>query len=85
MMRSKTTHLITTTLRLSPDRTAYELSKLTGMWSGSLYPALMRLEAEGVIESRWQDENSPWPRRRVYALRPAQHSDTVPKAKPPPE
>jgi PadR family transcriptional regulator, regulatory protein PadR len=33
---------------------------------GSLYPALYRLEAAGLIASGWED--GPGPRRRVYRL-----------------
>lgn len=37
---------------------------------GSLYPALYRLECEGLIASEWEDETAPkrGPRKRVYRL-----------------
>ena len=37
---------------------------------GSLYPALYRLEQEGLIAGRWEESGSgrPGPRRRVYRL-----------------
>lgn len=36
---------------------------------GSLYPALHRLEAEGLVASSWDDEAGR--RRRLYSLTPA--------------
>lgn len=37
---------------------------------GSLYPALYRLEAAGMIKGEWEDGQSPrrGPRRRIYRL-----------------
>jgi DNA-binding PadR family transcriptional regulator len=37
---------------------------------GSLYPALYRLEAAGLIKGQWEDSTSPrrGPRRRIYRL-----------------
>jgi DNA-binding PadR family transcriptional regulator len=35
---------------------------------GSLYPALYRLEAAGLIRSAWEKGNRPGPRRRIYQL-----------------
>jgi DNA-binding PadR family transcriptional regulator len=43
----------------------YELSRDTGIASGTLYPLLMRLAARGYLESRW--ELAP------VAGRPARH------------
>jgi PadR family transcriptional regulator PadR len=37
---------------------------------GTLYPALHKLEAEGLVESFWQASPSG-PRRRYYRLTPA--------------
>jgi PadR family transcriptional regulator PadR len=37
---------------------------------GTLYPALHRLEDEGMVESFWQDSPTG-PRRRYYRLTPA--------------
>lgn len=50
-------------------RHGYELSKLTGLKSGTLYPVLMRLSDQGLLESKW--EPSPQagrPARHVYRL-----------------
>ena len=50
-------------------RHGYELSKLTELKSGTLYPVLMRLSDQGLLESKW--EPSPQtgrPPRHVYRL-----------------
>jgi len=47
----------------------YELSKETGLKSGTLYPILMRLSDQGLLESRWKDAMRPGrPPRHVYRL-----------------
>src|SRR2546430_13848166 len=47
----------------------YELSKETGLRSGTLYPLLMRLSEQGLLESRWQEAERPGlPPRHVYRL-----------------
>jgi PadR family transcriptional regulator, regulatory protein PadR len=50
-------------------RYGYDLSKETGLGSGTLYPLLMRLSEQGLLESRWQDAERPGlPPRHVYRL-----------------
>src|SRR5437867_2760111 len=50
-------------------RHGYELSKETGLKSGTLYPVLMRLSEQGHLESRWQEPERPGlPPRHVYRL-----------------
>ena len=47
----------------------YQLSQLTGLQSGTLYPILMRLCDRGLLESKWQP--SPQlgrPPRHMYRL-----------------
>ena len=47
----------------------YELSKETGLTSGTLYPLLMRLSDQGFLESRWQEPERPGkPPRHGYRL-----------------
>ena len=47
----------------------YELSKATGLKSGTLYPILMRLSDLGFLDSRWKDaEPGGRPPRHVYRL-----------------
>ena len=47
----------------------YVLSKETGLKSGTLYPILMRLGDQGLLNSRWKDaEQLGRPPRHVYRL-----------------
>lgn len=47
----------------------YELRRLTGVKSGTLYPLLIRLEAKGYLEAKWrQPEQGGRPPRHVYRL-----------------
>src|SRR5262245_454715 len=50
-------------------RHGYDLSKETGLRSGTLYPLLMRLSEQGLLESRWQEPERPGlPPRHAYRL-----------------
>ncbi|PAX08835.1 PadR family transcriptional regulator [Sphingomonas lenta] len=47
----------------------YELATLTGIKSGTLYPLLIRLEAQGYLEAEWQQPvASGRPPRHAYRL-----------------
>jgi PadR family transcriptional regulator PadR len=47
----------------------YELSKGTRLKSGTLYPILIRLSDQGLLDSRWKDAERPGrPPRHVYRL-----------------
>ena len=47
----------------------YELSKATGLKSGTLYPILIRLSDLSFLDSRWKDAERPGrPPRHVYRL-----------------
>jgi PadR family transcriptional regulator, regulatory protein PadR len=47
----------------------YDLSRLTSMKSGTLYPILMRLCERGVLESKWQPAAQEGrPPRHMYRL-----------------
>jgi PadR family transcriptional regulator, regulatory protein PadR len=37
----------------------YEISKQTGLKSGTLYPLLMRLSDQGLLDSQWQNPERP--------------------------
>jgi PadR family transcriptional regulator len=53
-------------------RHGYDLAKETGLKSGTLYPLLMRLSEQGLMESRWQEPERPGlPPRHEYRLTPA--------------
>lgn len=47
----------------------YELTTSTGIRSGTLYPLLIRLEAQGYLEAEWQPPAAPGrPPRHAYRL-----------------
>ncbi|WP_245600235.1 PadR family transcriptional regulator [Sphingomonas jaspsi] len=47
----------------------YPLMKATGLSSGTLYPLLMRMTEQGLVESEWQAPNEPGrPPRHAYRL-----------------
>jgi DNA-binding PadR family transcriptional regulator len=63
-------------LLAEPDGEVYglELARTTGLKSGTLYPILDRLEAQGWVTSRWEEHADPSqlgrPRRRFYRMTP---------------
>ena len=47
----------------------YALMKATGLASGTLYPLLMRLSEEGLVDSRWQEAGMRGrPPRHAYRI-----------------
>jgi PadR family transcriptional regulator PadR len=47
----------------------YELTASTGIRSGTLYPLLIRLEAQGYLDAEWQPPTAPGrPPRHAYRL-----------------
>jgi DNA-binding PadR family transcriptional regulator len=68
---STQTQSLLATLLEAPQawRHGYELSKLTGLKSGTLYPLLMRLSDQGLLESKWEPSaQAGRPPRHVYRL-----------------
>lgn len=49
----------------------YGLMQATQLKSGSLYPLLIRLSDEGLLDSRWETEADSGRPRREYQLTPA--------------
>lgn len=50
----------------------YDVCRRTGIKSGTLYPLLIRLEAQGYLEAEWQASTEPGrPPRHAYRLTPA--------------
>ncbi|MGE0158012.1 MAG: helix-turn-helix transcriptional regulator [Gemmatimonadales bacterium] len=53
-------------------RYGFDLMDATGLASGTVYPALRRLEAARMLRSRWEEETTSRrdgrPRRRLYEL-----------------
>jgi PadR family transcriptional regulator PadR len=70
------TQLVLRTLLAEPSQGRYglEISELTGLPTGTIYPIMARLEAVRWVESTWeQDDSHPGegrPRRRYYHLTP---------------
>ena len=51
-------------------RYGYELSRETGLKSGTLYPILMRLEKHKLLEATWVATSEGVPPRHTYRLTP---------------
>ena len=50
-------------------RHGYDLAKLAGLSSGTLYPLLIRLHERGLLEAKWtQPERPGRPPRHAYRL-----------------
>jgi PadR family transcriptional regulator, regulatory protein PadR len=50
-------------------RHGYELMKDTGLLSGTLYPLLMRMTAQGLVEAEWREPTQTGrPARHAYRL-----------------
>ncbi len=72
--RSTETRKLLAALLLQPRgwHYGYELSKRTGLKSGTLYPVLIRLNDQGLLESRWVEPDPPGkPPRHAYKLSPS--------------
>jgi DNA-binding PadR family transcriptional regulator len=56
-------------------RFGFDIMDATSLPSGTVYPALRRLEAQGLVASSWESDQAAQrgarPRRRNYALTPA--------------
>ncbi|MDG2535133.1 PadR family transcriptional regulator [Sphingomonas sp. HITSZ_GF] len=50
-------------------RHGYDLMKETGLASGTLYPLLMRMTEQGLVEAEWREPAQPGrPARHAYRL-----------------
>ena len=55
--------------RTQKSRHGYDLMKETGLLSGTLYPLLMRMTEQGLVEAEWREpEQLGRPARHVYRL-----------------
>ena len=69
--RSPQTQLALSALLAEPAdwQYGYDLSKQTGLQSGTLYPLLIRLADQGWLETEWRPSEMPGrPPRHVYRL-----------------
>ena len=79
-MPIRLTHATSLILRAlaSGSRHGFQVMQVSGLPSGTVYPALRRLENSGHLESTWEDEAAAHaegrPRRRVYALTASGHA-----------
>jgi DNA-binding PadR family transcriptional regulator len=46
----------------------YDISRGTGLKSGTLYPILMRLAEQGLLDARWETNEAGKPPRHLYRL-----------------
>lgn len=51
-------------------RYGYDISRGTGLKSGTLYPILMRLAERGLLETSWETVEAGKPPRHLYRLTP---------------
>ena len=67
---SQQTILLVKALLLPPSdwRYGYELSRQTGLKSGTLYPILVRLTERKWLEARWEHPDSDGKPRHMYRL-----------------
>lgn len=67
----QTRNLLETLLQGSKDwHYGYDLSRATGLKSGTLYPILMRLADRKWLETRWEAPEPGRPPRHLYRLTP---------------
>lgn len=69
--KSPQTSLLLESLLRQPSewRYGYDLSRETGLKSGTLYPILMRLAGKSLLETRWEETTGGGrPPRHMYRL-----------------
>lgn len=49
-------------------RHGYDMSRSSGLKSGTLYPILIRLTESGLLETRWESSEAGKPPRHMYRL-----------------
>ena len=75
--RFNITYPSTLVLRAIADgvRHGFEIADKTGLRTGTVYPALRRLESLGFVRSRWESDRTAHreqrPARRYYEITPA--------------
>jgi DNA-binding PadR family transcriptional regulator len=51
-------------------RYGYDISRITGLKSGTLYPILMRMADRTLLETAWETNESGKPPRHMYRMTP---------------
>jgi PadR family transcriptional regulator len=65
----QTTQVLAVFLASNPEwRYGYDLSRNTGLKSGTLYPILMRLAEQRLLETSWEATEEGKPPRHMYKL-----------------
>ena len=66
---SQTVAVLEEFLRIPRDwKYGYDISRNTGLKSGTLYPILMRLAERELLETRWEESETGKPPRHMYRL-----------------
>jgi PadR family transcriptional regulator PadR len=67
---SRQTVLVLTEFLQTPSgwKYGYDISRNTGLKSGTLYPILMRLADRALLETRWETPEAGRPPRHMYRL-----------------
>ena len=70
LRRSPQTVLVLTEFLRGPEdwKYGYDISRSTGLKSGTLYPILMRLADRGLLETAWETTEAGKPPRHMYKL-----------------
>src|SRR5580704_7932059 len=68
--RSPQTMLVLTEFLQDPQdwKYGYDISRHTGLKSGTLYPLLMRLASIKLLQTRWESPETGKPPRHMYKL-----------------
>jgi PadR family transcriptional regulator len=65
----QTVRVVSSLLQIPTEwRYGYDLSRETGLKSGTLYPILMRLSDRQWLQTRWQESEPGRPPRHMYRL-----------------
>jgi DNA-binding PadR family transcriptional regulator len=68
-MSPQTMQVLTEFLQTPKDwQYGYDISRSTGLKSGTLYPILMRLAQHRLLETRWETSEAGKPPRHMYRL-----------------
>ena len=72
LRRSPQTTLVLAELLQAPQAWSYgyDISRSTGLKSGTLYPILIRLAEYGLLEAGWETTGTGRPPRHLYKLTP---------------
>ena len=70
LRRSPQTALVLTEFLRGPEewKYGYDISRSTGLKSGTLYPILMRLAERSLLETAWETTEAGRPPRHMYKL-----------------